>query len=66
MCQPTAKFIMKNHRKSQQVKIEDKQSIAIQNAARLLSEYGNAHRPAYDNPVTTVHLLVHALREIAV
>ncbi len=47
-------------------KIEDKQSIAIQNAARLLSEYGNAHRPAYDNPVTTVHLLVHALREIAV
>lgn len=46
--------------------IEDKQIIAIQNAIRLLKEYGDEHRPAYDNPSTTVHLLVDALRNIAV
>lgn len=46
--------------------IEDRQSVAIQHATRLLDEYGDAHKPAYDNPSTTVHLLVYALREVAV
>ena len=46
--------------------LEDKQVVAIQYAVRLLNEYGNGHRPAYDNPSTTVHLLVDALREVAV
>jgi hypothetical protein len=46
--------------------LEDKQLIAIQHAARLLAGYGDEHKPAYDNPSTTVHLLVDALREVAV
>jgi hypothetical protein len=46
--------------------LEDRQLMAIQNAARLLAEYGDEHKPAYDNPSTTVHLLVMALREEAV
>lgn len=46
--------------------LEDKQSVAIQNAKRLLDEYGDEHRPAYDNPSTRVHLLVDALREVAI
>lgn len=46
--------------------LEDKQLIAIQYAAKLLEEYGDSHRPAYDNPSTTVHHLVDALREVAV
>ncbi|HSH03806.1 MAG TPA: RloB family protein [Anaerolineae bacterium] len=40
----------------------DKQSVAIQNAARLLASYGEYHNPAHDNPCTTVHLLVETLR----
>lgn len=46
--------------------LEEKQLIAIQNAKRLLSDYGKTHKPARDNPSTTVHLLVEALREVAV
>lgn len=46
--------------------LEDKQVIAIQFAAKLLEEYGEDHRPAYDNPATTVHHLVDALRDEAV
>lgn len=36
------------------------QSVAIKNAARLLSQYSPAN-PGKDNPSTTVHLLVQAL-----
>lgn len=46
--------------------LENRQSVAIQNAKMLLNEYGDKHNPAYDNPSTTVHLLVDALREVAV
>ena len=46
--------------------LEDKQSVAIQHANRLFKGYGDEHKPAYDNPSTTVHLLVDALREVAV
>jgi hypothetical protein len=46
--------------------LEDKQPIAIRNASRLLDEYGEQHRPAYDNPCTTVHLLVQELNKVAV
>ena len=46
--------------------LEDKQQIAIRNATRLLDGYGEQHRPAYDNPCTTVHLLVQELNKVAV
>ena len=46
--------------------LEDKQSTAIRNATRLLKVYSNGHRPAYDNPCTTVHLLVETLNQAAV
>ena len=48
------------------IALEDRQSVAIQNAARLLADWGDQHIPARDNPSTTVHLLVEALREVAV
>lgn len=47
-------------------KIEDRQAVAIKNATRLLNVYSGYHKPAYDNPVTTVHCLVKALLEEAV
>ncbi len=43
-------------------KLEEKQSIAIQNARRLLLQY-DPPNPAQNNPSTTVHLLVEALNE---
>ncbi len=46
--------------------LEDKQEDAIRNATRLLQGYGNQHKPAYDNPSTTVHLLIQALNQVAV
>ena len=46
--------------------LADKQVDAIRNATRLLQQYGDQHRPAYDNPSTTVHLLVEALNLVAV
>jgi len=46
--------------------LEDKQGDAIRNATKLLQEYGDQHRPAHDNPSTTVHLLVQALNQVAV
>ena len=46
--------------------LEDKQRDAIRNATRLLQGYGDQHRPAYDNPCTTVHHLVQALNQTAV
>ena len=46
--------------------LEDKQENAIRNATRLLQEYGDQHRPAYDNPSTTVHILVQSLNKVAV
>ena len=42
-----------------------KQADAIRNAERLLQTY-TPHRPADDNPCTTVHRLVEALNEFAV
>ena len=47
-------------------KIEDRQAIAIRNATKLFDEYKGRHRPAYDNPVTTVHHLVKELLEASV
>ncbi len=45
--------------------LQMKQADAIRNAERLLQTY-TPHRPAYDNPCTTVHRLVQALNEFAV
>ena len=39
-----------------------KQEEAIRRAESLLAEYGMDHKPHQDNPCTTVHLLVKALR----
>lgn len=39
------------------------QETAIKNATNLLATYGDAHNPESDNPCTTVHLLVQALRD---
>ena len=41
--------------------LEDRTHIAIQNAERLLTWYGDAHNPEKDNPCTTVHELVREL-----
>lgn len=38
----------------------ERQRIAVRNAQKLLSSY-QPHRPAHDNPVTTVHKLVEQL-----
>lgn len=46
--------------------LENKQADAIRNATRLLQQYGDQHKPAYDNPSTTVHHLVQALNRVAV
>lgn len=46
--------------------LEDKQQTAIRNATRLLDGYGEQHRPSFDNPCTTVHLLVQELNKVAV
>ena len=45
--------------------LERRQQDAIRNAERLLS-FHVPHRPADDNPCTTVHHLVQALNEFAV
>ena len=45
--------------------IESQQEKAVERAARLLSEYDTGHNPQTDNPCTTVHLLVQALRKSA-
>ena len=37
------------------------QSVAIQNAKKLLESYGENHNPENDNPSTTIHLLVEVL-----
>jgi hypothetical protein len=41
--------------------LKDRQETALRNAAKLLAEYGDDHRPERDNPSTTVHLLVAEL-----
>lgn len=41
----------------------NRQVEAIRRAESLLAEYGANHNPQQDNPCTTVHLLVKALRE---
>lgn len=42
----------------------DKQSIAINNAKKLLESYGINHNPENNNPSTTVHLLVEELNSL--
>ncbi len=46
-------------------RLEDRQEKAIRNAEKLLDTY-QPHRPAHDNPSTTVHLLVQELNRFAV
>ncbi len=46
-------------------RLEDRQETAIRNAEKLLDIY-QPHRPADDNPSTTVHLLVKELNRFAV
>ncbi len=46
-------------------RLEDRQETAIRNAEKLLDTY-QPHRPAHDNPSTTVHLLVKELNRFAV
>jgi len=41
----------------------NRQEEAIRRAESLLAEYGTNHNPQQDNPCTTVHRLVKALRE---
>jgi len=43
--------------------LQSQQAGAIRRAENLLAEYGASHNPQQDNPSTTVHLLVKALRE---
>ncbi|MDQ1299067.1 MAG: hypothetical protein QG558_1606 [Campylobacterota bacterium] len=45
--------------------LQNSQSIAINNATRLLNSYGENHNPENDNPSTTIHRLVILLNEIA-
>lgn len=42
--------------------LQARQDQAIRRAETLLAGYGEAHNPQQDNPCTTVHLLVKALR----
>lgn len=44
-------------------KLHGRQVVAVRRAESLLAEYGTDHNPQQDNPCTTVHLLVKALRE---
>ncbi len=46
-------------------RLKDRQETAIRNAEKLLDTY-QPHRPAHDNPSTTVHLLVQELNRFAV
>ncbi len=46
-------------------RLEDRQETAIRNAEKLLDTY-QSHRPAHDNPSTTVHLLVQELNRFVV
>jgi len=46
-------------------RLESLQETAIQHAERLLDMY-QLHRPVYDNPSTSVHLLVQELNRFAV
>ena len=46
-------------------RLEGRQETAIRNAERLLATY-QPHRPAHDNPCTTVHLLVQELNRFVV
>jgi len=41
------------------------QSIAIQNATKLLASYGDNHNPERDNPSTTIHLLVMIMNRLS-
>lgn len=43
--------------------LHSQQTEAIRRAESLLTEYGANHNPQQDNPCTTIHLLVKALRE---
>lgn len=43
--------------------LQKKQVMALTHAAKLLNEYDPA-QPAYDDPATTVHLLVQALNQV--
>ena len=43
--------------------LQSRQKEALRRAESLLAEYGADHNPQQDNPSTTVHLLVKALRE---
>lgn len=43
--------------------LQSRQAEAIQRAESLLAEHSANHNPQLDNPCTTVHLLVKALRE---
>ena len=43
--------------------LRSRQPEAVKRAESLLAEYGAGHNPQQDNPCTTVHLLVKALRE---
>jgi hypothetical protein len=45
--------------------LHNRQSIAIDNANRLLESYGEDHNPENDNPSTSIHQLVTLLNEIA-
>lgn len=47
-------------------RLEAQQETAIRNAMKLLAYYKPRHRPAHDNPCTTVHLLVQELNRFAV
>ncbi len=46
-------------------RLETRQETAIRNAERLLATY-QPHRPAHDDPCTTVHLLVQELNRFVV
>lgn len=41
-----------------------KQQTAIKNAEKLLTNYGDNHKPESDNPSTTIHKLVLELNSI--
>lgn len=53
------------HKNSQTIyaELQNRQTGAIRRAESLLAEYRANHNPQQDNPCTTVHLLVKALRE---
>jgi hypothetical protein len=44
--------------------LQNSQSIAIDNATRLLNSYGENHNPENDNPSTSVHKLVKILNSL--